>query len=648
MVFATRPILRRHLLRALLFGSALAGLPAGGALAETLTVTDIAIPLGVPFAATVPSIEIVDGNLDEATVRAIFTGSEAAIARLADLDAVSLVIPEITLVTSMGVPDADSTTTYRNVRLEDVVDGVAARVVVESTESRGAYGFTMNFGEMSAARFDIAGLLGFYGFAPQSASTEMKEVYGDFYFAGGYLGSPLFSCTFGESTGGNFSARPLQQPWSAAYAAIQDLAALESSGDKPTPEQIRQVIDFYLDILTAFSTTPMELTSFACSGEDDKGEAFALSFGPVRAGGFEPGIYPDFGLDALSVTGPDATSVELDNFTWKRMDFSGAIEALRHAAALDEAWFEANWRRLVPAMDGFSFDGLRIDAPNPESRGERIAASVGGFDATLGKYVNGMPSDISLTLDGLVVPVTADMAEPPVSELLAYGVSQLTLGLATKLHWNEADSTIVVDELLVDAGELGRVSVSGVLGNATSVLFGDDVEAAALAAQMLTVKQITVEIKDRGIGPILFAAGARESGQPEPSFRTAISGMAQGMTLAMLGNTDEALQAAQALGAFLGGASELKLTLTSVDPAGLGIIDFAAAEADPTALAGKFTVAAEAGGEPAPVLERVEPAPEPEPQPEPEPELQPEPAPAEELPSLQEQKRDLKAAAPRR
>ena len=127
MVFATRPILRRHLLRALLFGSALAGLPAGGALAETLVVTDIAIPLGVPFAATVPSIEIVDGNLDEATVRAIFTGSEAAIARLADLDAVSLVIPEITLVTSMGVPDADSTTIYRNVRLEDVVDGVAAR-----------------------------------------------------------------------------------------------------------------------------------------------------------------------------------------------------------------------------------------------------------------------------------------------------------------------------------------------------------------------------------------------------------------------------------------------------------------------------------------------------------------------------------------
>ena len=129
-------------------------------------------------------------------------------------------------------------------------------------------------------------------------------------------------------------------------------------------------------------------------------------------------------------------------------------------------------------------------------------------------------------------------------------------------------------------------------------------------------------VEDRGIGSLAFAAGAKEAGQSEASFRTAVAGMAQGMTPAFLGNTTEALTAAQQLGTFLNGASHLKLTITSKDEAGIGLADLAAAESNPAALAGKLNVVAEASGEPVelPVLD----------------------APA---PSTQDEKRDLKAPA---
>ena len=115
-----------------------------------------------------------------------------------------------------------------------------------------------------------------------------------------------------------------------------------------------------------------------------------------------------------------------------------------------------------------------------------------------------------------------------------------------------------------------------------------------MAAQMLTIKDLTVHIEDRGVGQLLVANAAKEAGQPEDQFRTGMTGMVQGLTLAFLGNGNDALAAAQALGNFLGGTtSDLTFTITAKDAAGLGLADLAAIETNPTALVGKVTVTAE-------------------------------------------------------
>jgi len=623
---APAPLGRLRPMRAFLLGTVFAGLAIGSASAETLSVTGITQGTsGSVYELSVPSVEVVDGNINEGAVRGLFTGAPGALDALATLNAKSLTIPEIKISYPSYVEGAGpSTVTYRDITLTDVTNGVAAAAHIGGADFSGAESVTGTFGEMSVGRFDLAALLGFYGLttAP-AAGTEMKEVYTDFKFSGGSLtAGDVFNCTFGTGELGGFSARPLQHNFAEVNNLVMEAEAAQKAGTEVAPETVDKLVRFYADMFTAFSSTPMTFTGFDCSGKDEKGNPLTVASGPITIGGFEPAIYPAISLDDFDMTVENDGFLKFGNFTWKKMDFTAAVAAIEAAAKLDEAYFTANWRKLVPALDGMSLADLSIDVPDPEAEGKRITGTLGAFDATLGNYVNGIPADIALSLSNFILPITAEMTDLPVADLLARGVDQLDISLGTKLAWDQASSTIKVDDVLIDMGALGRVNLSGTFGNATEALFGDNTDQATLAAMMLTLRDVTIEVEDRGMGSLAFAAGAKEAGQSEASFRTAVAGMAQGMTLAFLGNTTEALTAAQQLGTFLNGASHLKLTITSKDEAGIGLADLAAAETNPAALAGKLNVVAEASGEPVelPVLE----------------------APA---PSTQDEKRDLKAPA---
>ena len=587
------------------------------AYAETFTVTGIAstVPATVPGVTTnfsVPTVELTDANINEKTVRALFAGDIASTATaLAGLDAARIFIPEISLTYEIpGETGAvKSTVTYRDFEISNVVDGVASATTIGgasstmtgSTTAGSPANFSVEFGAMSTGRFDVAGLLGFYGYVPAEATAEMKPIYNDLKFAGMNFLADKFSCDVAPMAIAEFRARPLKHPLADLTAMILEADAAEKAGTPPSPETVKTMIDYYVDLFTAFESTPTTAGGFTCNGPDDKGQPMIIASGPITMGGFKPGIYPELVVNdfKLEVTGDG--SMSFGNFTFKPMDFANAIATLQNATGpLDEAWFTANARKLIPAFDGLSLADFAMDIPDPENDGERLKGTLGAFDVTLADYVNGIPADIALSAANLIFAIPEGMTEGPGPELLANGITEVDLSLGSKFHWDKATKTIVVEDLMVDAGKLGRVAVTGTIGNATEALFADDPMAATAAAQLLTLKTVTIDIDDRGIGPMLVAAGAREAGQPVPAFRMAMGGMLQGMTLAILGNSDDALKAAQALGAFIGGAPALTLTLTAKDPVGLGLADLAGIEANPTILAGKIIVTAEASGEPLP------------------------------------------------
>jgi hypothetical protein len=184
---------------------------AGPAVAETLTVNDISIPVGNGI--EIASVSVEDGNLSEEGLRALLSDNpSASLSSLATLDAKSVTIPEIRFAMPAGGTEAeplDVSVVYRDLVLTNIADGVAETAVLGSSSVEGAKDVAFEFGETTVENFDIGALLGFYGFTTGTVSTEMTEVYSSFSFAGGTVTAPMVKCDIGGATGGSFAARPL-------------------------------------------------------------------------------------------------------------------------------------------------------------------------------------------------------------------------------------------------------------------------------------------------------------------------------------------------------------------------------------------------------------------------------------------------------
>jgi hypothetical protein len=421
----------------------------------------------------------------------------------------------------------------------------------------------------------------------------MATVYENFNFEGAEVKSDQVTCEIGSITMDEFKARPLK----ISFAQLMTLAE-EMGTDKPSPAAVKSFIGFYTDFLTAFESSPMEFSGFSCNGTDDKGKPVEVSAGTVSVDGLKPGIYPAISIDDINIAADGDGKVALGNFTSKAIDFTNAIAVVQNETApLDEAWLQANYRKVIPGYEGFSLSNAVIDVPDESAPGTRIQGSLGEFDLTLGDYLNGIPTTVSTSASDLTVTLPKDSTEDPVKSLVAMGFEKLNMGFSLAAHWEEDNQAIVIDDLTTSADKLGTVSLTGTIGNASPELFSDNLDAATMAAMGLTVKDINIDLEDAGIAGIALASAAKEQGQDVEAFKTALSGMAQGTALAILGGTAEAKGVSEALGAFIGGAPMLSIALAAKDPAGVGMADFMAVQADPTALAKVMTITATASGE---------------------------------------------------
>ncbi|HEY4201044.1 MAG TPA: hypothetical protein VGM83_10825 [Devosiaceae bacterium] len=573
-------------------------MPVTASWAATVTVKDISLDTGTGT-LSVPSIEAVDANIDEATIKALFTDFAGNAAALASLNAKSVTIPELNIsytVPAVGhTPASTASVVYKDVELDDVVDGVAATVKVGSMAMTGSKEVSADFGSMSAEKFNLAGMLGFYGLVKTASSDTPQVIYQNFAFAGGTFKAPDVDCKIGDVSAAEFKARPLKTSVMDLSKMVADMA----DESQPSPEQIGKLVHFYTDILTAFESSPVKFSGFDCSGEEE-GQQMAMSSGPVTVGGFQPGIYPDITVTKFNITSEPEGHVAVDEFKIKPIDFRKAIALLDATTEpLDEAWFTAHVRELIPSFGGLSLAGLDMDVPD-EDTGGRIKAQVGDFDVTLADYTNGIPATISTSANHVAIDVPQEPGGPG-EELASLGISTLDLNYALSAKWDEASNTVNVDNLSIDGVNLGSFAMSGSLANATSGLFSADLDQVQATLMGLTVKSLTTKVEDMGLGQIILTRAGMDQGQTADQMRTSISGMAQGMVLAFLGGTPEAQTLSQALGSFVtGDASALSVKLDAKNPEGLGLADLMALQTDPTKLGQVVTITGEASGGPAP------------------------------------------------
>lgn len=585
-----------------ILAAAALGLMPAAAFGETLTVTGIEITGDSGFRLSVPVIEATDSSFDEADFRALFSADfTSAAGELASLDAASIRIPTLTITydTPDGSGESQSATiTYSDFELTDIADGVAQSASIGKSvmETEGPAVFTM--GRMTTGLLDLGGTVGLYGLGGEPQSNEIRPLYEDFHLEGMTLTSDPLTCEIGPASAERFSARPIAGSFDELLAVSAELEAAEASGKAPSPEAIAKIVEFYADFFTAIEATPVIVDGMSCEGHDPDGKAVRLSSGPMTVGGFAPGIYPALGVDDFRMEIVDDGWMEFANFTWKQMDLNGPLDALLDAKdSLTPAWFEANWRKLIPAIEGFALAGFAMDIPDPETQGARLRANIGTLDVALADYVNGIPSEILAKGSGIEVPVPEGADG---MQLRAIGVDKLLIDYDLSARWEESTKTIAVDAFSLASANLGGLSLKGTIANAGPELFSADPDVATAAATGLTVTELTIQVENAGLAPLLIAMGAAEESMPPEAFHKALVGLARALPLSTLGGTPDAMQLSDALGEFLEGAPTLTLTLTAIDPAGIGLADLMAAQDNPMLLKDKVTIAAATEGEPVP------------------------------------------------
>ncbi|KKC34336.1 hypothetical protein [Devosia psychrophila] len=577
-------------------------LPATTAWAQKTKTKDApAVQAAEPVAATaftidIPEIDAVDSNVDDDTLRAIFSGGVADNAdALAGLTATSITIPTITITigttTTVDGDAPQSTVTFNDLVLTDVTDGNAASVALAGWSVDAGDEGTGEFGEVSAANFNIAGVLGLYGLVDGDTPSEMQTIYTDVSFAGGTFEAPDLSCSVGSMSVGELKARPLNTSFAETVSLIKSL----EGQDDPSPETIGTLLRIYGDFFTAFESSPATFDGFDCSGEDE-GRPMSFSIAGMTMGGMSPGIYPSIAMDGLDIAVDGDGTIKVGNLTIKEMDLSGPLAAIAAApAALDEAWFMANARALVPAFEGFAFSDVVVDIPDPEADGERIAASIGNFDLTLGAYFNGIPTDVLTTASNILVDLPEETDDEQLQQLIDLGITSVDTGFTVDASWSEAEDTITIDELSLTGADLATVALSGTLGNAGEALFSLDENEALAAAMGVAIRSLKLDIDDAGLSDIVLARFAADQGSDPATLRPVYAGLAEGSVIGILAGAAEAQKVGAALSAFISGkAKHLTIDMTSKDAQGLGMLDFMAAEDDPTALIGKVTIDATA------------------------------------------------------
>ena len=552
--------------------------------------TESTTTTGFTSGLSIPTITAVDSSMDEAALRdALSGGFGKHVDEIATLNATSISIPEVTLtmtVTADGLDQPVTTTMrYTDIVLNNVKNGVAESASVGSAESSSPTG-SFKFGKMSTSTLDFGGFLALYSFVPSAgADAPMKTLYKNFSFEGGSFDSPEASCTFGKVSAEEFQARPLKVSFAAMMEAAQKLDA--AKGSTPPAEAVATFVTFLTDVFQAFKSTPLNLDGLSCSGKGNDGKPFEFKIGGITMDGYAPGIYPAINIKDVSI-GSGVDSISVATATFKATDLSQPIKAVQdNASNLSPDWFEKNYRKLIPAFAGFSFSGLAMDIPDSEHEGERIKANIADFDLTLTDYLNGIPTKVSSKASGIEVPLPANSTDDNVKMLMALGITKVNVGFSVDANWDKASQSVNIGNVAVSGVDLGSFSLASVIGNATEQLLDVDPNVQQAAGFGVTVKSITLNAKDDGLGDMLVPMLAQQQGVSDPAaFRTQMAGMAEGAALQMLGSTDAARALGVAVGNFISGkAKTLSINIAAKDPSGIAVPALMSASNDPTALA---------------------------------------------------------------
>lgn len=582
--------------------AALCAAPAAFTPAVAQTTVIERLSFGPPMMnAAVPRVEVEGSSLTQGELTALFQFKD--VRSIADMlsrfNARALRVPEIRMEQNLpaaGGRTTRQTTIYRDLVLTDISAGKARSAVVAGGAMEAEDDLlgktTGSFGRMSVEDVDFTAIVRFL-IDKASGGEAPRTLYRNGSLDGMSMKGAKFEMSLGRMSFGEFRARPLKEPVMSIVDLAQKMEA--NKGEKPSPEDTRRLVDFVMDILDAFESTPATLHSLRVVAPDkDRNQPVTVSMGKMTVGAFGKRRYPAIQMENLDIRLPTG-GMSIASITFKGIDFNPTAAGLQEAGLQPlEQWAAENWRKLLPSFDGFAFAGFNIDVPDDKNPGQRIKARIGEYDLTLTSYLQGVPTNIATSLRNFIFEIPAGTKESGLRDLIALGFRTLDMSATLRTRWNEAERVIAVETLSAQGTGMGAVNIKANIGNAIRELFAGDPTMMQIAAMGLTAKDIEIKLDNSGLIEKLIAREAQKQGKKPEDLRRDLGAMANIMIPGMLGGGAAAQAVANAVSAFLAKPGSLTIAARSKDPVGVSVGEAAMAAGNPASLLQKVDLTARA------------------------------------------------------
>eukprot|EP01037_Dinobryon_pediforme_P006564 gene6564-6633_t len=538
---------------------------------EDVKLEDISATVG-PLDFDIPELVISGSNLSQDALESMFDpkGTGTIAERVAKLSATAITSEEVTVTTTFG--DQSSETTYSGVKATNINQGIVAALTIDSAEisndGNDALDISATTGAITGININLPAHVRFMTETAKGDELPVplvdSLVIKDFAVNAEDDKNEGISVKIDSVNYSSFKARPLK----VSFTHFLKTASAQKPGQKPKPEDAAQGLAAFSDILMAF---------------EGSAELKGLSFAPLNdkagpKGKIDRVMMLDFGKGGIGTLGYEGLSIEsadghvsMGSFGLKGLVLSPFFTAMAEASKTDFKDF--NPRASLPTLAQFSIGKLDLDVPDDKkpANGARVKAALGKFEVNQSNVINGIPSNISTIIEHVIFDVPKDSKDENMKQLLAFGISKLDLSAKLDLAYAESTQDITVKELSATGVDIGKLTISGKIGNVSKDIFNTNTNVATAAALAAVVKSLDVKLDNSGMIDKLIAEQAKAQGKSADDFKKEMMGMASIGIPAVLGGDGAAGKTiAAAVAKFIADPKNLHLAATSKDGLGAG------------------------------------------------------------------------------
>lgn len=583
------------------------------AAAADFQIDNLKLDLGALVVAA-PKIAVKGSPLEREAFVSLFNGTtgESAVARMSRLNAAEISAPELTVEQNIG--PQKQVTIYREIRFSDIREGRIGRGETSGGTIKVTGGeIGQMTGEMKRMSLEVLDLRQIARVMSERAAPGKDEplvtVFGRFEQDGYTLDmGPVGKVSLGKSSGRDFKAKVGPEPLADLFGRLvaqaeADQKALKDPTVKRDTEADKRMALSMFSLLDMFDYGSGEVRDMvmAMSVPPKPGEApvkMNMRLGRIAYGEDAPTksglVIEGFEFDGNGV------KASTDSVSYSGFSFGPALQALKELLAKPEAEIDPNtldYRKFIPTLGTVRISGQSIEVPQPGKPGQPplppLRVGLGTFEIKAADQFNGIPTNLSLIIDKLTVPVVEGAGNPAARDLIAMGYRNLDLSAKLDLGWNATSNELAIRTLSFGGGGMGQFEASGTIGNVTKDLFSSDLALAQIAALGATARNVQAKLQNLGLFEKLVENEARKAGRKPDEVKRQYAMMASLGLAAILGPSDGAKTLAAAISRFVAQPGTLSVEARARNAGGLGLADVIAIS-DPTEIFDKIDLKANA------------------------------------------------------